>query len=389
MDFSLTPDQQAFRELAKKFTTEHILSRNDLDTHGHFPLDLYQKAFDAGLITGCIPKKFGGGGRSTFEMLLATEEVAYGDLGVATSTFLMTLATGALQTFGTDEQKERWLKPLTEKLRFASHGWTEPEGSSNLVGRPASTTATPAEGGFLLNGVKSTISNANVASMYTVFARVEPGPVGLSCFLVSRDAKGIEVSNPYKKMGQRASDTGQIIFKDVFIPAKDQIGQTGQGVQIGMKAIRPSRVGVAAMAVGVARRARDLAKVYGHSRTIADGSPLIQQQDYRFHLAQMETEIEMVRALTWRAAWELENGKEGTKLSSCAKLAGGDMAVRVTNKTCELLGAQGYLEAGLAEKLLRDAKVLQIYEGTAAIQKILIADTVGRLGNLRTGVAQE
>jgi acyl-CoA dehydrogenase len=383
VDFSLSAEEVQWQKHSRKFTEEHIIPRKDLDTHGHFPREVYEEAFQQGFITAPIPKKYGGGGRSYFELVLAAEEFGYGDLGVATSAFLMKLSLGSLLGFGTEDQKERWLRPLTEKLKFASHAWTEPEGSSNLMGRPATTTATPVSGGFLLNGIKSTISNATVSSIYTVFARIDPGAGGLSCFMVPREAPGLEVSNPYRKMGQRASDTGQIIFKDVFVPAHDQIGREGQGLQIGMRAIRFSRVGVASMAVGVASRARDLIKVYGHSHFAGDGKPLIQQQDYRLQLAQIEAEIEMVRALAWRACWEVEHGPEAMKFSSSAKLIGGDMAVRVTNIASEMLGAHGYLESGLIEKLVRDAKVLQIYEGAGAIQKMLIADTVGRLGHLR------
>lgn len=384
VDFKLTPEQMNLRQKAREFTERFILPRTDLDTHGHFPFDLYEEAFKAGFITGILPKAYGGGGRTLFECALAAEEFAYGDLGVATSAFLMTLSTGALTSFGTDEQKERWLKPLAEELTFASHAWSEPEGSSNLMARPATTIARPVPGGFLLNGIKSTISNANVSSIYTVFARVESETSGLSCFLVSRDTPGLTVSNPYQKMGQRASDTGEIVFKDVFVSQSDQIGKTGQGVQIGLRSLRASRVGIAAMSVGVARRARDLTKLYGHYHFVGDGTPLIQQQDFRLSLAQMEAEIEMVRALTWRAAWEVEQaGEEATKLSSSAKLIGADMAVRTTNKASEMMGASGYLESGLIEKLIRDSKVLQIYEGTAVIQKILIADTATRLGSLR------
>jgi acyl-CoA dehydrogenase len=387
VDFSLTSEQLAWRERVRAFTAEHVVPRTDLDQHGHFPTDLYQRAFEAGLITAPIPQAYGGGGRSYFELILAAEELGYGDLGVATSTLLMKLSTGALLHFGTEEQKERWLRPLTETLRFASHCWTEPEGSSNLVGRPATTVARPTDGGYVLNGIKSTISNATVASVFTVFARLDRGDdassEGLSCFMVHGESKGVSVSNPYKKMGQRAADTGQIVFENVFVPEADLVGRPGQGIQIGMRAIRASRVGVAAMAVGVARRARDLAKIYGHTHFASDGRELIHQQDFRLQIATIEAEIEMVRALTWRACWEVENGLEGMKLASIAKLMGGNLAVKVTNQVSELLGASGYLESGLAEKLIRDAKVLQIYEGTSTIQKIIIADTACRLGRLR------
>jgi alkylation response protein AidB-like acyl-CoA dehydrogenase len=299
LDFGLTPAEREWRAAARGFVKEHILPRTDLDTHGHFPRDLYQSAFDAGFVTAMIPRDLGGGEKSVSDMVLAAEEFGYGDLGVATSTFLLTLATGGILHFGTDSQKQRWIVPLTEELRFASHAWTEPEGSSNLIGQPAATVARPVDGGFVLNGAKSTISNANVSSMFCVFARVEPGPAGLSCFIVPRNAKGVETRNPYKKMGQRAADTGELLLHDVFVPSQDLLGRTGEGVVIAMRAMRASRIGIAAMAVGVARRARDLVIQYGHARTAGDGRRLIEQQDYRFRVAEFEAEIEMIRALVW------------------------------------------------------------------------------------------
>ncbi len=379
-DFTLTAREREWRDAARAFVKAEVLSRTDLDQHGVFPRDLYQRAFEAGFVTAMIPQAWGGGGRTHLELVLAAEEFGYGDLGVATSTFLLTLATGGVLHFGTDDQKERWVRPLTQKLTFASHAWTEPQGSSNLIGQPATTVARPIDGGFVLDGTKSTISNAGVASTFFVFARVEPGPPGLTCFAVPRAAPGVEVQAPYRKMGQRAADTGEVSFRHVFVPARDQIGRVGEGMVIGMRALRASRVGIAAMAVGVARRARDLAIAHGHARTAGDGRRLIDQQDFRFRLAEFEAELEAARALAWRACAELAEGPEAIKLSCAAKLIGANMAVKVTNQTIELLGASGYLEAGLAEKLFRDAKLLQIYEGPQAVQKMLIADTVTRLG---------
>jgi len=380
VDFNLTNIEKEWQNKARRFVKERIIPRADLDTHHHFPWDLYHDAFNEGFVTAMLPQHLGGGGRSPFEMILAAEEFGYGDLGIATSTFLFNLSTASLLQFGTDEQKERWIRPLTKTLQFAAHAYTEPAGSSNLFKLPAKTTATKVSGGYLLNGIKSTISNASVASIYTVFARIENGPGNLSCFIVPRDKEGVEVATPYKKMGQRAADTGEIRFNNVFVPHEDLIGLPEQGNHIAMRAIRNSRVGVAAMAIGVARRAQVLIKQHGHDRLVSNGAKLIDQQDFRFHLAEIEIEIEMVRALCWRACWEITSGEQATKLSSCAKLAGANMAVRVTNLGAEMLGASGYLESGLIEKLLRDAKVLQIYEGTAFVHKTLIADVCTRLG---------
>lgn len=371
VDFSLTNEERAWRKKAHQFTREQIIPRKDLDIHGYFPWDLYQKAFDEGFITSMLPKRLGGGGHSPFELILAAEEFGYGDLGVATSTFLFKLSTGALLQFGTQDQQERWIRPLTQTLRFASHAFTEPQGSSNLFGLPATTTAKKIDGGYLLNGTKSTISNACVASVYTFFARIEPGPGGLSCFVVPREAHGIKVTNPYKKMGQRAADTGEIKFNEVFVPNIDLIGQPGQGNQIAMRAIRASRVGVAAMAVGVACRARDLIKQHGHARVVSNGSKLIEQQDYRFRLAEIEADIEMIRSLCWRACWEVSHGLHATKFSSCAKLSGANMAARVTNLGLEMLGAQGYLETGLMENYYATRRYYKFMKGQSLFKKHL------------------
>jgi acyl-CoA dehydrogenase len=384
VDFRLSPEQRAWRDAARAFAREHILSRADLDDHNHFPWDVYQAAFDAGLVTASLPKDVGGGGRPLIDLLLSAEELGYGDLGVATSIGLLTLAAAPLVHFGTSAQKARWLEPLTRELRLASFAWTEPEGSTNLFGRVATTTATPVDGGFELHGVKSTISNGSVASLYTVFARIEPGPPGLTCFAVPGDAQGLERRAPYRKMGQRASDTGEVVFHGVFVPADAQIGGVGQGHQIAVRSMTRSRTGICAMAVGVARRARDLVIEYGHDRRAGDGRLLIEHQDFRLRVAEMEAEIETARAIGWRAGWEVEHGREAIKLSSCAKLVGGNMAVRVTGEAVEMLGARGYLAAGKAEKLMRDAKVLQIYEGPQLVQKTLIADTATRRGRVGT-----
>ena len=378
VDFSLSESQRAWRQHVRSFAQRHVLSRADLDQHGHFPWEVYRAAFDAGLVTAGIPENVGGGGRPLLDLLLAAEELAYADLGVATSSGVMTLAAAPLTYFGTETQRRLWLEPLTKHLRFASFAWTEPEGSTNLYGRAASTVARPVTGGFELRGVKSTITNASVAQLFTVFARIESDSTGLSCFVIPRDAPGVKTRAPYEKMGQRASDTGELELDNVFVPADQQIGQAGQGHQIAIRSLVRSRTGISAMALGAARRARDLVIDYGHSRQTGDGRPLIEQQDYRYRVAEMEAEIEMLRALSWRAAWEVEHGSEGVKLSSCAKLVGGNVAVRITGEAVEMLGARGYLCSGKVEKLARDAKVLQIYEGPQAVQKVLIADTATR-----------
>jgi acyl-CoA dehydrogenase len=237
--------------------------------------------------------------------------------------------------------------------------------------------ARPVDGGYELSGTKTTITNAPVASFFTVFARIE-GQNGLTAFLVPKEARGVTTSAPYRKHGQRASFTGKLVLDGTPVAAADVIGRPGQGIQVAMRSFARSRAGIGALAVGVSRRARDLVIEHGHERIASDGKPLISQQDFRFRIAQMEAEIEAARALTLRALWEVENDRDGVRLSSCVKLLCGDMAVRITDTATEMLGAKGYLEGGIVEKLRRDAKALQIYEGPPAIQKMLIAEQATR-----------
>ncbi|KPK51199.1 MAG: hypothetical protein AMJ63_13110 [Myxococcales bacterium SG8_38_1] len=373
--FLPTPQAEAWRERGRAFALEHLLD-TDLDQHEP-PLSVYRAAFDVGLCTAVLPEGVGGGGASLVDMAGAAEEVAYGDVGVATSIFVVTLGIGPLVLFGSDEQRRKWLPRLTRDLGFCSFAWTEPEGSSNLFGRPASTVARPTNGGYEITGTKTTITNAPVASFFTVFARIE-GQSGLTAFVVPREARGLTTSAPYRKHGQRASFTGELVLDRVRVEADDMIGRPGQGIQVAMRSFARSRAGIGALAVGVSRRARDLVIAHGHERTAGDGKPLIYQQDFRFRIAQMEAEIEASRALTLRALWEVDNGRDVVRLSSCVKLLCADMAVRITDTAAEMLGANGYLEGRVAEKLRRDAKALQIYEGPPAIQKMLIAEQATR-----------
>tara|TARA_B110001454_G_C12723218_1_gene435897 strand:+ start:14357 stop:15532 length:1176 start_codon:yes stop_codon:yes gene_type:complete len=379
INFKLAPESLAWRDHVKNFVKANVLSRTDLDVHGHFPMDLYQKAFESGIMTTAIPKAYGGQGKSFIDTLLAVEESAYGDLGFTTSAFVSRLALGPLLLFGSENQKQQWLTPLTQKLGFASFGFTEPEGSTNLGSRPATTEFEIVDGGFKIRGEKSTISNASVAQFYAVFARQANQERGFSCFIVPSTAKGIELTPPLKKMGQRAADTAGMKFFDTFVPTENLIGKIGQGPQIALMSLRSSRIGVGAMALGVSRRARDLAKIHCHSRKTGSGSPIIFEQDIQFKFATMEAKIDMLRAYLYNAAWELENGNHGTKYSSGLKLLAAQIACEITNDCLELHGGAGYIEENRIEKLVRDTKLLQIYEGTEAVQKLLIADSAIRL----------
>jgi alkylation response protein AidB-like acyl-CoA dehydrogenase len=365
------PETSVWRERGQAFAREYLIP-STLDDYEP-PRSVYEAAFEAGLCTAMLPTDVGGSGASLSDLAAAAEEVAYGDVGVATSIFVTTLASGPLLLFGSEEQRQQWLPQLTRELSFCSFAWTEPEGSSNLFGRPASTVARRVEGGYELTGAKTTVTNAPVAAFFTVFAQIE-GERGLTAFVVPRDAPGVTTRSPYRKHGQRASFTGEIVLDGTPVPDRDMIGRPGQGIQIATRSFARSRAGIGALAVGIARRARDLVVEHGHRRKAGNGKPLIFEQDFHFRVAQMDAEIEASRALTLHALRAVEEGRDAVRLSSCTKLIAGDMAVRVTDTATEMLGARGYLEDGVVEKLRRDAKALQIYEGPPAIQKMLIAE---------------
>ncbi len=379
LDFSLSAENIAWKEKIKLFVREDIVKHPHLDNHGSFPRELYQKAFELGIITCMIPTEYGGQGKTLLESALAAEECAYGDLGFTTSAFLMRLSIAPLLYYGTEEQKQKWIKPLTESLKFASFCFTEPEGSTNLGSRPASTIAIETEDAYIINGTKWTISNASVASLYLVFARIEGENSGLTCFVIPREAEGLSVSAPYKKMGQRAADTAEVKFENVKIPKDNKIGRQGEGAQIALTSLRHSRVGIGAMALGVAQRARDLAKKHCHERLNGEGKPIIYEQDIKFRFAEIEAKIEMLRSFVYRGIWEMDNGKKATFFSSSVKLLGAQIANEVVQECLDLHGGKGYLEESLIEKLVRDTMLLRIYEGTEAVQKLLIADSAIRL----------
>lgn len=372
IDFRLTSEQSSMREMARSFSLRELVPRRrEFDEHGCFPTELYQQAFDLGFMNAILPKTNGGLGLSMVDLAVFGEEIAYGDLGFATSLMVSLLATGPLIYFGTEEQRNRWLSPLSEKLSFCSFAMTEPEGSSP---RAIKTRARRADGGYVLDGSKAFITNAAVADWFAVFARVDGDPGLLSCFIVPADAPGVTVGSPYRKMGQRASTTAEVSLAEVRVSAECRVGNEGDGERIAMASLCRSRTGVGVMGVGVARAARDLVVDWAHVRRLPGGFPLVAQQDYRFSLAELDVQIETARSMAWRACWEQDNGPDKVRYSSIAKLYGGNVAVAVTGRAVEMLGGTGYVEEGIVEKLMRDAKLLQIYEGPQAVQKMLVAE---------------
>ena len=373
LGFDPTPEQEALREMTHKFAANEIRPRAaEWDREGVFPLDLFRKAFDLGLMTGFIPELYGGQGLTMLESCILEEEISWGCSGVATSMNANALALGPILLAGTDEQKRAFVQPFATEFRFASFCLTEPGAGSDVGG--IATTARRDGDGYVLNGRKCFITNGVHASQYTVFASTDRsrGHKGLSAFVVPRETPGVSSGKKEDKMGQRASETSDVLFEDVLVPEANRLGAEGEGFKIAMRTIDYARAGVAAMAVGVARAAYEHAAGYGRQR-VQFGQPIAMNQAIYFLLADMATDIEAARLLTWKAAWLADQGRRNTKESSFAKAFAADLAMRAATDAVQIFGGYGYMKDYPVEKLMRDAKLLQIFEGTSQIQRMVIA----------------
>ncbi len=374
--FDLTQEQIALQDMARKFAANEIRPRAaECDRTGEFPADLFAKAFDLGLMTGFIPEPYGGLGLSALDACLIEEELGWGCSGIATSMTANGLALTPILLGGTEEQKKAFVEPFSKTLQYASFCLTEPGAGSDAGG--VATTAKRDGDDYIVSGRKCFITNGSHASQYTLFASTDrsKGHKGLSVFVVPRSAPGVSAGKKEDKMGQRASNTSDVLFEDVRVPAANRIGAEGDGFKIAMKTLDYARPTVAAMAVGVARAAFELAMQYAKER-VQFGVPIAMNQAIHFLLADMATDIEAARLLTYKGAWLLDQGKRSTKESSFAKAFAADLAMRVTTDAVQIYGGYGYMKDYPVEKLMRDAKLLQIYEGTSQIQRMVIAKEI-------------
>jgi len=374
--FELTQEQVALQDMARKFAANEIRPiAAEHDQAGTFPKEIMEKAFGLGLMTGFIPEEHGGLGLSALDACIIEEELGWGCSGITTSMTANGLALTPILIGGTDDQKRRFVAPFAGKLQYASFCLTEPGAGSDAGG--IQTTAKKDGDGYVLNGRKCFITNGTYASQYTVFASTDrsKGHKGLSVFVVPRDFPGVSAGKKEDKMGQRASDTADVLFEEVRVPESHRIGKEGEGFKIAMITLDYARPTVAAMAVGVARAAFEHAMQYSKER-VQFGVPIAMNQAIHFLLADMAMDIEAARLLTYKGAWLLDQGKRNTKESSFAKAFAADLAMRVTTDAVQIFGGYGYMKDYPVEKLMRDAKLLQIYEGTSQIQRMVIAKEV-------------
>lgn len=373
MNFQLTAEQIALRDTARKFAKEEMAPKAaGYDRTGEFPKDVIAKGFELGLMNMTLPVELGGLGLSHFEQALVVEELAGGCSGIATSMIANDLALLPILIGGSDEQKERLVKPFSEEFKFASFGLTEPGAGSDVAG--LSTTATRDGDHYVLNGSKMWITNGGHADQFTIFATVDKslGRKGLTCFVVEGRPEGLTAGAAEDKLGQRASNTVALTLENVRVPVANRIGEEGDGWQIAMATLDNSRPLTAMLAVGIGQAALDHSIAYAKERK-QFGQPIAAFQGIQFMIADMATELHAARLLSYEAAAQLDVGQRNTLVSSYAKRFAADTAMKVCTDAVQIFGGYGYSKEYPVEKLFRDVKLIQIYEGTSQIQRVVIA----------------
>jgi acyl-CoA dehydrogenase len=373
ISFSLTEEQLALQEMAREFAEKEMKpNAAKYDKGDVFAEDVMKKAFEVGFLTCTVPKEYGGGGLNDIDTVIISEELAAGCAGMYTTMMVNALAYTPVILFGNDEQKKEFLTPQTEKMSFAAFCLTEREAGSDAGSMK--TKARKVGDEYVINGSKCFISNGGIANFYVVFANSNPekGMRGISAFVVPRETPGVIIGKEEDKMGHRASNTVELTFEDVKIRAGNLLGKEGIGFIIAMRTLDKTRAPVGAAGVGVARAALEYAIEYAKNRK-QFGKPIALFQNTGFKIAQMAMEINAARHLVWHAAWLMDEGKPCGKESAMAKAFGSDVAMKVTTECVQILGGYGYMKDYPMEKLMRDAKLLQIYEGTNEIQRLVIS----------------
>lgn len=366
-------DVQDLRDLVRQFVDHEIIPYvAEYDRSGEMPVELYNKCIELGLNAAYMPAKYGGPELSKLAFAVLQEELARGDIGISTTMGATCLASLPVMLGGTEEQKDLWWNIVAEK-HFAAFCLTEPNAGSDAAGMR--TTAERDGDDYIINGTKCFISNGGLAGVYSVLATVDrsKGHKGLTAFIVERDRPGVSVGKEEDKMGMRLSNTTEVIFDNVRIPASNRIGPEGGGFKVIMQTLDYSRPGVGAQGVGIAQRALEEAVKYAKQRKQFD-QPIAKFQAIQFMLSDMAIEVETARQMAYHVADMIDHGATDFTYEACiAKTRGGDAAMKVTVDAVQVLGGYGYMREYPVEKLMRDAKIIQIYEGTNQIQRSVIA----------------
>jgi acyl-CoA dehydrogenase len=371
IDFTLSDDQKAMQKLAKDFTLKEIVPvALKYDKEPAFPGEIIQKAHAAGLMNFTCPQEYGGQGLKMVDSVIITEEMNVGCVSIAGMIGINSLACGPILIGGTDEQKRKYLIPLNKAGKTASFSLTEPEAGSDAGGLK---TRVKLEGNnYVINGTKHFITNATYASLYTVFATIDPtkGTKGICALIVPRETPGLTTGKIEDKMGQRALNVAEVILDNVKVPKENLLGKEGEGFKIAMETLDEGRVNIAACSVGLARAAFQAALDYAKTR-IQFGKPIASFQAINFMLADMAAAVDSARLVTWYAASLADQHKRFIREAAQAKFFASDTAMRVTTDAVQIHGGYGYMKDYAVEKYMRDAKLMQIYEGTNQVNRIV------------------
>nr|WP_299204950.1 acyl-CoA dehydrogenase [uncultured Brumimicrobium sp.] len=374
MNFELTEEQIAVRDAARDFA-QNVLKEGviERDNEQRFPKEEIKQLGELGFLGMMVDPKYGGGGMDTISYALAMEEISKVDASVSVCMSVNnSLVCWGLETFGTEEQKQKYLVPLATGEKIGAFCLSEPEAGSDATSQR--TTAIDKGDHYLLNGTKNWITNGSSASTYIVIAQtdVEKGHKGINAFIVERGMEGFEVGAKEDKLGIRGSDTHTLLFTDVKVPKENRIGEDGFGFKFAMKTLSGGRIGIAAQALGIASGAMELAVAYSKERK-AFGKEISQHQAIAFKIADMATAVETARLMVHKAAWEKDQGLNYDQSGAMAKLYASSVAMEQTVEAVQIHGGYGFVKEYHVERLMRDAKITQIYEGTSEIQKIVIS----------------
>ncbi|SDY03316.1 Acyl-CoA dehydrogenase [Lutibacter oricola] len=379
MDFNLSEEHIMIRDAARDFAQNELLPGViERDENQKFPTEQVKKMGELGFLGMMVDPKYGGSGLDAVSYVLAMEEISKID---ASASVVMSvnnsLVCWGLETFGSEEQKQKYLVPLAKGEIIGAFCLSEPEAGSDATSQK--TTAFEKDDHYLLNGTKNWITNGNNASVYLVIAQtdIDKGHKGINAFIVEKGTPGFEIGPKENKLGIRGSDTHSLMFTDVKVPKENRIGEDGFGFKFAMKTLAGGRIGIASQALGIASGAYELALKYSKERK-AFGKEISKHQAIAFKLADMATQIEAARHLCMKAAWDKDQGKNYDLSGAMAKLYAAEMAMDVTVEAVQIHGGYGFVKEYHVERLMRDAKITQIYEGTSEIQKIVISRSVLR-----------
>jgi alkylation response protein AidB-like acyl-CoA dehydrogenase len=377
MNFELTEEQIAVRDAAREFAQTKLLPGViERDENQTFPLEQIKELGELGFLGMMVDPKYGGSGMDTVSYVLAMEELSKVDASCSVVVSVNnSLVCWGIETFGTQEQKEKYLKPLATGEIIGAFCLSEPEAGSDATSQK--TTAIDKGDHYLLNGTKNWITNGNSASVYLVIAQtdIEKGHRGINAFIIEKGMDGFVVGQKENKLGIRGSDTHSLMFTDVKVPKENRIGADGFGFTFAMKTLSGGRIGIASQALGIASGAYELALKYSKERK-AFGKEISNHQAIAFKLADMATEIEAARLLCLKAAWLKDNGKNYDEIGAMAKVFASETAMKTTLEAVQVHGGYGFVKEYHVERLMRDAKITQIYEGTSEIQRIIISRSI-------------